>query len=149
MLVILKKEVPNLGEAGQIVKVRNGYGRNFLLPRGLAIPALESNVRVLEHQQRIADAIRRKELVSAKELDEQIRKMGLTFRRETGEDDKLFGSVTAKDIAEQLAAEGITLDRRAVLLDDAIRSIGAHAVKVRLHRDVTSELRVFVIKAKT
>jgi large subunit ribosomal protein L9 len=145
MLIILKKEVHNLGEAGQIVKVRDGYGRNFLIPRGLAIPALESNVRVLEHQKRIADAIRRKEKESATTLAARINDLSITFRREAGEDKKLFGSVTNRDIAEQLVAEGIEVDRKQVQLDEPIRQIGLSDVTIRLHKDVSARLRVYVL----
>ena len=147
MLVILKKEVHNLGEAGTIVKVRNGYGRNFLIPQGLAIPAIETNVHVLEHQKRMAEAIRRKQLAGARELAERLNATALSFRREGGEDDKLFGSVTNRDILEALAGEGLTVDRHAVQLSDPIRKIGLVEVEVRLHKEISAKVRVFVMKA--
>jgi large subunit ribosomal protein L9 len=147
MLVILKKEVPNLGEAGAIVRVKPGYGRNFLIPQGLAIPANESSVRVLDHQKRMADAIRRKELNNAAALADRIGQTAISIRREAGEDDKLFGSVTNRDIAEALAAEGVELDRRSIQLDEPIRSIGLFTVPVRLHREVSADIRVFVMRA--
>lgn len=147
MLVILKSEVPNLGDAGQIVKVRNGYGRNFLIPQGMAIPAVESNVHVLQHQQRMAEAIRRKELGAAQKLGERVNKTELSFRREAGDDGKLFGSVTSRDILDALLAEGITIGRHAVQLADTIRSIGIVEVPVRLHKSVTAKVRVIVAKA--
>lgn len=147
MLVILKKEVPNLGDAGDVVRVKPGYGRNYLIPQGLAILANESNVAELEHQKRMADAIRRKELGAAQELAKQIGETAVTIRREAGEDEKLFGSVTNRDIVEALAEREIVVDRRAVQMADAIRSIGLFPVKIRLHRDVTAELRVFVMRA--
>lgn len=145
MLIILKKDVHNLGETGQIVKVRDGYGRNFLIPRGYALPAVESNVRVLEHQKRIAESIRRKEKEGAVTLAARISDMALTFRREAGDDKRLFGSVTNRDIAEALAAEGITIDRRQILLEDPIKSTGLSDVAIRLHRDITARLKVFVL----
>jgi large subunit ribosomal protein L9 len=147
MLVILKKEVRHLGEAGEVVRVKAGYGRNYLIPNGLAIPANEDNVRVLEHQKRMADAIRRKELAGAQALAERIAQTAITIRREAGEDDKLFGSVTNRDIAESLAAEGIELDRRTIQLEEAIRSIGLFTIPVRLHRDVNASVKLFVIRA--
>ena len=147
MRVILKKEVANLGDAGDIVKVKPGYGRNFLIPRGLAIPATEGSMRQLEHQKQVAEAIRRKNLSGAKELKDKLEGTAVSIRRETGEDDKLFGSVTNRDIAEALAAEGIEVDRRAIVLDDPIRSIGLFTVPVRLHREVTANVRVYVIRA--
>jgi large subunit ribosomal protein L9 len=145
MLIILKKDVHNLGETGQIVKVRDGYGRNFLIPRGYALPAVESNVRVLEHQKRVAESIRRKEKEGAVTLAARISDMALTFRREAGDDKRLFGSVTNRDIAEALAAEGITIDRRQILLEDPIKSTGLSDVAIRLHRDITARLKVFVL----
>lgn len=147
MRVILKQEVHNLGDAGAIVKVAAGYGRNYLIPRGLAILASEGSVNELQHQQRMADAIRRKQLGSARELVQKIEATAITIRREAGEDDKLFGSVTNRDIVEALAAEGVEVERRSVQLEDHIRSIGLFTVPVRLHRDVTANLRVYVIRA--
>ena len=147
MRVILKPEVPSLGDAGDIVKVSDGYGRNFLMPRGLAIPASEGSVREAEHQKRVADAIRRKKLASAQALAKQLEGTAVSIRRETGGDDKLFGSVSNRDIAAALAEEGIELDRRAIVLDEPIRSIGLFNVPVRLHRDVNAQVRVYVIRA--
>ena len=147
MRVILKKEVHNLGDAGAIVKVAPGYGRNYLIPRGLAILASEGSVNELQHQQRMAEAIRRKQLGSSKELAQKIEQTAITIRREAGEDDKLFGSVTNRDIVDALAAEGVEVDRRAIQLEDHIRSIGLFTVPVRLHREVAANLRVYVIRA--
>ncbi len=148
MLVILQKEVQNLGDAGSVVKVRAGYGRNFLIPNGFAIPANEGSVRVLEHQKRMAEAIRRKQLAAAQALADQVGKISLTFRREVGGEGKLFGSVTPKDIAEALAAEGVTIDRRSIQLDDAIRALGVVEVAIRLHKDVSAKIRVYVSEAR-
>jgi large subunit ribosomal protein L9 len=147
MRVILKQDVPNLGAPGDIVNVARGYGRNFLIPRGLAIPASEGSVREAEHQQRVAEAIRRKQLAGSEDLAKRITDTPITIRREAGEDEKLFGSVTNRDIAEALAAEGIELDRRTIQLAEKINTIGVFNVPVRLHRDVTSKVRVFVIRA--
>lgn len=147
MRVILKAEVPFLGDAGDIVKVAPGYGRNYLIPRGLAILASEGSVAELEHQKRMADAIRRKNLSAARELAEKLNSTAVSIRREAGDDDKLFGSVTNRDIAEALAAEGIELDRRTIQLDEPLRAIGLFTVPVRLHREVQAEARVYVIRA--
>ncbi len=147
MLVILKKEVPNLGEAGDVVRVKAGYGRNFLIPQGLAIPANERNVNELDHQKRMADAIRRKEIEGAKAIADQISETSITLRREAGEEDKLFGSVTNRDIAEALAEREITVDKRTIQLEEPIRTTGLFPVKIRLHREVEAELRVFVVRA--
>lgn len=147
MRVILKDEVYNLGDAGDIVKVAAGYARNFLLPRGLAIPASEGSLRELEHQKRVAEAIRRKQLSGAKELAVKLENSAISIRREAGADDKLFGSVNNRDIADALAAEGVELDRRSIQLADPIRSIGLFTVPIRLHREVTASVRVYVIRA--
>ncbi len=147
MRVILKSEVPNLGDAGDIVKVAPGYGRNYLLPRGLAIPASEGSLKELEHQKRIAEAIRRKQLAGAKEAAARLENSAVSIRREAGEDDKLFGSVTNRDIAEALAAEGVEIDRRSIKLEEPIKNIGLFTVPIRLHRDVTASVRVYVIRA--
>ena len=147
MQVILKQDVPKLGQAGDIVKVAAGYGRNYLIPRGLAVPATSSSVAQAEHAQRIAASIRRKNLGRAQVLAEQIEGNAVSIRREAGEDDKLFGSVTNRDIAEALAAEGIEVDRRRIVLNEPLKSIGLFTVPVKLHRDVTANLRVYVIRA--
>lgn len=147
MRVILKKEVHNLGDAGEIVKVAPGYGRNYLIPRGLAIPASEGSVNQLEHQKRVADAIRRKQLAGAKELATRLEQTAVTIRREAGDDDRLFGSVTNRDVAEALAAEGVEVDRRAIELEEPIRNIGLFTVPVRLARQVSANVRVYVIRA--
>jgi large subunit ribosomal protein L9 len=147
MRVILKSEVPSLGDAGDIVKVSDGYGRNFLMPRGLAIPASEGSVREAEHQKRVAEAIRRKQLAGAHALAKQLEGTAVSIRRETGDDEKLFGSVSNRDIAAALAEEGIVVDRRTIQLNDPIRSIGLFNVPVRLHKDVSAQVRVYVIRA--
>jgi large subunit ribosomal protein L9 len=147
MRVILKSEVPNLGDAGDIVKVAPGYGRNYLLPRGLAIPASEGSLKELEHQKRVAEAIRRKQLAGAKEAAARLENSAVSIRREAGEDDKLFGSVTNRDIADALAAEGVEIDRRSIKLEEPIKNIGLFTVPIRLHREVTASVRVYVIRA--
>ena len=146
MRIILKQEVTNLGDAGDIVTVKPGYGRNFLIPRGLAIPATEGSIQQVEHQKRVADAIRRKNLASAKALQARLEGTAVSIRRETGEDEKLFGAVTNRDIAEALAAEGVEIDRRSIHLEEPIRAIGLFTVPVRLHKTVQANIRVYVIR---
>lgn len=147
MQVILKEEVENLGDAGDIVSVSPGYGRNYLIPRGLAIPATAGSVKQAEHQQKVAEAIRRKQLSGAKAQAEKLESLAISIRRETGDDEKLFGSVTNRDIVDALAAEGVEVDRRQVKLDEPIKSIGLFNVPVRLHSEVTASVRVYVIRA--
>lgn len=146
MRVILKQEVDNLGDAGDIVRVAAGYGRNYLIPRGLAVLASEGSVAELQHNQQIADAIRRKKLASANALAEKLEGTAVSIRRETGDDERLFGSVTKRDIVEALAAEGVEVDRRAVQLDEPIKSIGLFTVPIRLHSDLSANVRVYVIR---
>lgn len=147
MRVILKEEVRDLGDAGDVVRVKAGYGRNYLIPRGLAIPASEGSVKELEHQKRMAEAIHRKRLSGFQELAKRLEATPVSIRRETGDDEKLFGSVTNRDIAEAFAAEGIEVDRKNIQLEDPIKSIGLFTVPVRLHREVTANVRVYVIRA--
>jgi len=147
MRVILKKEVPNLGDAGDIVKVSAGYGRNFLMPRGFAVLANDSSVAKAEHNQRVASAIKRKERSGAEALAERLKSAAVTIRREAGEDERLFGSVTNRDIAEALAADDIIIDRRIIDIVDPIKSIGLFTVPVKLHREVEASIRVYVIRA--
>ena len=146
MRIILKNEVPHLGEAGDIVNVKAGFGRNFLIPQGLAVPASTGSVKLLEHQKRVAESIRRKQLSGAQALAEKISGMAVSIRREAGEDDKLFGSVTNRDIVEALASEGVEVDKRSIHLENSIRAIGLYTVKVNLHREVKAELRVYVTR---
>jgi large subunit ribosomal protein L9 len=147
MRVILKMEVPHLGDPGDIVRVSAGYGRNYLIPRGLAILANDGTVAQAEHQQRVADAIRRKQMGAAKALAAKLEETSVSIRRETGDDERLFGSVTKRDIAEAIAAEGVEIDRRVIQLSEPIKQIGLFTVPVRLHRDVTANVRVYVIRA--
>lgn len=147
MRVILKKEVQNLGEAGDIVNVKPGYGRNYLIPRGLAIPANEGSIKQVQHQKRLAEAIRKQQLEEARAIGTKLSGTSITIRREAGEDDKLFGSVTNRDVADALAAEGIEVDRRTIQLEENIRTLGLFQVPVRVHRDVTAMVKVYVMKA--
>lgn len=147
MQVILKQDVPKLGDAGDLVKVTAGFGRNYLIPRGLAVLATAGSLAQVEHQKKVAEAIRKRHLGEAKTLAEQIEGTAISIRREAGEDDKLFGSVTNRDIAEALAAEGIQIDKRSIQLDEPLKAIGLFTVPVKLHRTVSANLRVYVIRA--
>ena len=144
MKVILREDVANLGKSGELVTVKDGFGRNYLLPRKLAVLAIEQNVRQLEHE-RAAIAARNAKLKGAAE--EQSKKLGavkVTIRRKVGEQDKLYGSVTVLDIAEALAAQGQTVDRRQLHLAEPIKATGQYEVELRLHRDVTAKIKVEV-----
>jgi len=145
MDIILREDVENLGARGQVVKVAAGYARNFLLPRRLAVAATDSNKKIVEQERQ---AHLRKEAVLKTESEDLARLLGaatITIARKAGENGQLFGSVTAGDIADALAAQKFSIDRRKIQLDDAIRALGDYKVPVRLHREVTTEVNVSVI----
>jgi large subunit ribosomal protein L9 len=146
MKVILQEDVANLGQTGQIVKVKDGFARNYLVPRSLALVADERNVKQLQHNMRIAQARAAKVLTAARELAEKLATVAVSIKRESGEEGKLFGSVTNRDIAEALAAEGFEIDRRTIQLDEPIRSIGVFNVQVKLHPEVQTQAKVYVIQ---
>jgi large subunit ribosomal protein L9 len=146
MKVILQEDVAHLGQTGQIVKVKDGFARNYLVPRGLALVADERNVKQLQHNMRIAQARAAKVLAVARDLAEKLATVAVSIKRESGEEGKLFGSVTNRDIAEALAAEGFEIDRRTIQLDEPIRSIGVFNVQVKLHPEVQTQAKVYVIQ---
>ncbi|MCB9744823.1 MAG: 50S ribosomal protein L9 [Alphaproteobacteria bacterium] len=146
MKLILQQDVANLGNVGDVVNVAPGYGRNFLIPRGLAVLADEGNVRRLEHQKRVVAHKRAKLLASAQALATQLSNTAVSIKRQAGEEGKLFGSVTNRDIAEALAAEGIEVDRRSIRLEEPIRTVGVFHVPVRLEMGVEAEVKAYVIQ---
>ena len=145
MEVILKEDVANLGHRGDVVKVADGYGRNFLLPRKLALQATLANKAVIEQMK--ASAARRSaaEKVQAEELLGKLEPVVLTFTRKSGENGHLFGSVTSADIAAELATRGFEIDRRKISLNEPIKSLGNFDVAVKLHREVTAHVKVKVL----
>ena len=149
MEVILKEDVPRLGSRGEVVKVAEGYGRNFLLPQRLAIVANSANKAVVVQMK--AASIRRsaKEKSSAEELAKQFEGVDLTFQRKAGEHDQLFGSVTTGDIADALEKKGLTIDRRKIHIHEPIKTLGEFTIPVKLHRDVTAHLKVVIEKDAT
>lgn len=147
MLVILQKNVPNLGNVGDVVKVKDGYGRNYLVPRGMAVIADQSNRRRMAHQQREADAQRAKTKAEAEAIAAKIAETPITIKAKVGEEGKLFGSVTNRDIVETLAEAGVEIDRRTLSMGDAIKSTGAFDIQVKLGMDVEATLKVYVVEA--
>ena len=141
MEVILKEDVPKLGHRGEVVKVAEGYGRNYLLPHKLAIEATTANRAVIEQMKQSAV-----EKTAADALAQQLDGTALSFQRKVGEKDHLFGSVTTSDIAEALERKGFNIDRRKLQLNEPIKSLGEFEVPVRLHRDVVSKIKVTVEK---
>ncbi len=144
MKLILREDVENLGKGGELVEVKPGYGRNFLLPRGLAVAANPKNVRELEHQKSIAAAKAAKLKASAQAVAKRISDTPVTLKRKVGEQDKLYGSVTALDLAEALAARGLELDRRTIDLAEPIKTVGTFEVPVKLHSEVIGKVKVTV-----
>ena len=143
--VILKEDVPNLGRSGELVSVKPGYGRNYLIPQGLAMIATKRNVAQLEHDKKIIEARAAKLRKDAESVAARIGGVTLQFERQVGEGDKLFGSVTARDVEEGLAAQGITVDRKKIHLVDPSRALGQYTVDVKLARDVTAPCKVWVV----
>ena len=149
MEVILKEDVAKLGSRGDVIKVAEGYGRNFLLPRKLAIEATSGNKKVIEQMK--AAAVRRsaKEKAQAEELSKQFDGLSVSFQRRSGEHDQLFGSVTSSDIAEALEKKSFNVDRRKIQLHEPLRTLGEFTIPIKLHKDVTTHLKVVIEKEAT
>jgi large subunit ribosomal protein L9 len=144
MEVILKEDVANLGLRGEVVKVADGYGRNFLLPRKLAMQATEANKAVIEQMKAAAARRSATEKAQAQELVAKLEGVTLSFTRKAGEQGHLFGSVTSADIAAELAAQGFEVDRRKIQLSDPLKGVGEYKIAIRLHREVTAHVTVKV-----
>lgn len=149
MQIILTQDVPNLGSAGELVSVKPGYGRNYLVPRGMAVTATAANVHKLEHDKRVIAKKVAIAKASAEGTAEKINAMTLQFDRQVGEEDKLFGSVTSRDIAEMLQKNGVEIDHRWITLDQPIKALGKYEVPVKLGSGVVAQVKFFVVsKAK-
>jgi large subunit ribosomal protein L9 len=146
MEVILREEIDNLGRRGDVVKVAAGYARNYLLPKRLAVAANESNKKIVEQEKQAYLRRESKEIGDANDLAKMMASVEVTIAQKAGENDQLFGSVTAQDIAAALERAGYTIDRRKVSLAEPIKALGDYKVTVKLHREVTVELPVHVIK---
>jgi large subunit ribosomal protein L9 len=145
MQVILTQDVDNLGKAGELVSVRPGYGRNYLVPRGLAVSATVRNKNRLDHEKALIERKITKERASATDLAGRLNGMTLQFERIVGEDEKLFGSVTNRDIADQLKRAGIDIDHRTIQLDQAVKALGKYEVTVKLAAGVNAALKFWVV----
>jgi large subunit ribosomal protein L9 len=148
MEVILREDIASLGKAGKLVKVKEGYARNFLLPQKKAVAADAKNVRMLEHQKRVAEARQKKLRKTAEESAAKLAVLSVTIEREAGEEDKLFGSVTAKDIADALRREGAVVDKRTINVKEPIKQIGVFDIEIKLHPEVVGTVKVWVVKKK-
>ena len=144
MKLILREDVYNLGKGGELVEVKPGYGRNYLIPRGLAVLANPKNIREVEHQKAVAAAKAAKLKASAEAIAKRLSDTPLSFKRKVGEQDKLYGSVTAMDLAEALAGRGVPIDRRSIDLPEPLKTLGDFEVGVKLHSDVVGKVKVKV-----
>ncbi len=142
--IILKEHVENLGRRGEVVKVADGYARNFLFPRQLALAVTSENKKQIEREKAKAEARDAEEMTQAQALQTRLEAVDVAMGRRVGEHDTLYGSVTTSDIAEALAAKGLTVDRRKIQLADPLKTLGDHVVPVKLHRDVVASVKVRV-----
>jgi large subunit ribosomal protein L9 len=147
--LILRKDVENLGATGDVVTVKQGFARNYLLPRGDAFEATAGNVRRLEEEQRRGEARAKRDYLEAKRRASQLESISLTFKANAGEESKLFGSITSGDIHEQLQEQSLDfeIERRQIMLEEPIKALGVYSVPIRLHGEVRPEIKVWVIKA--
>lgn len=146
MEVILRDHVDNVGKRGDVVKVADGYARNYLLPRKLALPATDANKHWIARERKISEAREGEDRVAAEALAERLVALDLQIARKVGDHDTMYGSVTNSDIADLLKEKGFEIDRRKILLPDALRALGEAHVPVKLHRDVTVQLKITVVK---
>lgn len=146
MDVILREDIDNLGHRGQVVQVAAGYARNFLLPKRLAVAATEANKKIVEQERQAHLRKEAKLKTEAEDLGKLMSGVTVVIAQKAGENDQLFGSVTAKDVAEALEKQNFTIDRRKIQLDEPIKQLGDHKVNLRLHRDVSAEVTVQVVR---
>lgn len=144
--VVLQKDVDNLGSGGDVVRVRPGHARNYLIPRGLAVPATTANLLRVNELKKAAQALAQKTLGEAKEQQQKIEAVAVKIERSVGDEGKMYGSVTARDIEMAYAAAGVTLDRKRIVLPEPLKALGLAEVTIRLHPEVSAKLRVEVVK---
>ena len=146
--VILRQDVAELGRSGDVVTVKPGYARNFLLPNGLAFEATTSNIKQLEEEKRRGEAKTKRDFLEARRRAAQLENVSLTFHANAGEEGKLFGSITSGDIADRLREQNLDfeVDKRDIELDESIKALGVYTVPIRLHTDVKPEIKIWVIK---
>jgi large subunit ribosomal protein L9 len=146
MKIILTEDITNLGTAGDLITVKNGYARNFLVPNGKAMRATTQNLKNLEHQKRQIQEKLNKEKKEGKSLADKIESISCTISKTAGEEDKLFGSVTTADIHNSLKNEGIEIDKKKIILSEPIKKLGIFSVPIKIHPEVTATLKVWVVK---
>ncbi len=145
MKVILQEDVKSLGKMGDVVNASDGYARNYLIPKKLAVEANVKNVKALEHEKRKLDDKAKKIKTEAQGLAEKLSSVSLTLRAKAGEEEKLFGSITNKDIAEALKGQGLDIDRKKILLEEPIKRLGSYTIGVKVHSDVTAKINVSIV----
>ncbi len=148
MKVILRQDFENLGKFGDIVNVRDGYARNFLIPRKIALPATPGNIKMIENEKKQRAFKLERERLSAQQLAEKLAGLEITIPMRAGENERLFGSVTVQMIANEIAKMGFEIERRKILLDEPIKSLGNYEVVVKLHPEVTARVKVNVVRAE-
>ena len=147
MKIVLLTEVEELGQAGDMVTVKDGYARNFLIPAGMAVRADSRNLKLLEAQRKTAEAKALREVKTHKAMFQRLARMELTARVQVGEEERIFGAVTSADIAKLLAEQGIEIDRRSIDLPEPIKALGIYTVPIKLHADVEAHIKIRVVKA--
>lgn len=146
MKVILRQNFESLGQIGMVVDVKDGYARNFLIPRGIAYAALKGNVNALEEEKKIARKKVEQELASAENLAAELEKVSVTIPVQVGEEDKIFGSVTNQMISDALKEKGYEIDRRKIEIEEQIKALGIYGIKVKLHQNVEAKIKVWVVR---
>lgn len=146
MKIILRSDIDRLGKIGEVVNVAPGFARNYLIPKKLAYSATAGNLKRIEFEKRRAGQMAARELEETRKLAEKMKDLSLTFQVKVGEEERLYGSVTAVDISEEAAKQGFDIDRRKVVLDEPIKQLGVYTVGVRLHPEVIAEIKVWVVK---
>jgi large subunit ribosomal protein L9 len=146
MKIVLRTDVENVGRRGEVVKVANGFARNYLLPKNLALEATEGNLKKIVQERRVQEVHEAKEKQDAEALASRIAQLSCTAVRKVGENEVLYGSVTSADVAELLEKEGFSVDKRKILLEEPIKSLGIYEVPIKIHSQVTAHLKVWVVK---
>lgn len=144
MNVILKADVKNLGQVGEVINVKDGYARNFLIPKGFAVEANLKNVKSLEHEKKKIEEIAKKTKSSSENLSSKLSNLNLIIRAKAGEEEKLFGSITAMDISEALKKEGFEIDKKKIQLEEPIKRLGDYTVNIKIHQDISAKLNISV-----
>jgi large subunit ribosomal protein L9 len=146
MKVILRQDIPDLGKAGQTLEVKGGYGRNFLIPRNMAIPATKANLKAIGEIDKQNLVRERKQKREAEQIKDKLEKLSLTSEVLVGEEDKIFGSVTSQNIAELLASQGFQIDKRNILLEDPIKSLGVYTIPIKIEKDIVANVKIWIIR---